>query len=413
MTLAAILTQWNAPTKSPTNLNPTQDNEVRRCISSPIQSEDYCTGGAQITQQVLEPRGGSSNLADEFFGNSLVFINDTFLAAGTNGSGFGVQLYYKPENSVTWDHYATLFEEDQRYFGYSIAASKDANTLLIGSPSASETGGIVYVVEPTKQYWDIVTTIYSGDATDFGSEVAMNEDVIAIGSPDSDKVFIYGKDERFGWIPKETISSTEKGTGFGSSISLSGGILVVGAPLEGVGGAAYVYAKSDSGFVMQGPPLTVRDISPGDNFGAKVSISGCTIAVSIPNDTTTASNGTGSVRIFNYDALYDFWSADQIIESTEEVAGVFGECIAMEGDNLLVGSSRGGTYGTLTHFVKRNNVWKQQSVIVNPAPADDGLQFGCGLAVSGTTALVGAKGSEQGTPGRFYVVDLCPDDESI
>ncbi len=438
-------------------------------------------GEVEIKQQIFVPRSGNNLLMNANFGHSLAFINDNILAAGTDGSepGAGVHIFFKSQNMNVYDHFQTIYGDQQNLvnnkFGYSLATSKNTNTLVVGAPARNAsavkvdcaqqwcdlcswsaidstpcgerldsivqssagdvdqikqqimttgacisdeicnelvTAGGVYIYEPTGSLWERVSIITSDDPS-FGSVVAMDEGVIAIGSPDQDKVTIYEKNGDSWTLIETKVSPTTNGVRFGASLSLSGGTLVVGAPLDDVGGVAYVYAKSARSFVLQGQPLVPRDISPGDKFGEKVSVSGCTVAVSSSRDVTASTTALGSIRIFNYDPNLDFYSLDQIVETTEEVTGVFPECFVMEGNNLLVGSFRGRSSGILTHFIRRNNVWTQKSVMSNPheeAGFAAGV-FGCGLTISDNTALVGAKGTEQGPPGSFFVADLCLDDE--
>ena len=278
-----------------------------------------------------------------------------------------------------------------------------------------DNSGVVYVFEPTGKEWKKVGVITSKEPS-FGSAIAMEDNVIAIGSPDEDKVHIYEKVESQHWIPLETHSSS-KGGRFGASLSMSEGTLIVGAPNEGIGGAAYVYTKSARGFAEQGRPLAVQDLSRGDNFGHHVSVSECTLAVSAKE----------SVRIFNYDASSDFWVQDQniipfwvqdgvIVQTEQEVDGFFGECLVMEGDNLLIGSSSSGAAGTVTHFTKANNVWTQHEVVSHPTNQNGNAGvFGCGVALLDRTALIGTEGSLQGSQlaGSFFISDLCPDDEPV
>mmetsp|Transcript_16589 Transcript_16589/g.23465 ORF Transcript_16589/g.23465 Transcript_16589/m.23465 type:complete len:844 (+) Transcript_16589:69-2600(+) len=442
---------------------------------------DECLEEPKIRQQLFIPRGGENPVNINFGHSVAFINDNILAAATDgSGSDAGVHIYFR-DNLNLYAHNQSIFDGDeQSLFGHSIAASKKTNTLVVGAPSLSRrdeevdcvqewcelcswsefdstpcgerldvivqqssngneeeikqqimssgrcivdvicndviSQGKVFVYEPKGSLWEQAGMITSDDPS-FGSVVAIEGDIIAIGSPDEDKVRIYEKDDN-SWILIDTKSPPSQtiGARFGSSLSLSEGILVIGAPLDGIGGAAYVYARSFGRFVQQEPALLSRDINPGDNFGEKVSVSGCTIAVSSSNAKTASAIGTGVIRIFNYDPLVDLYREYQIIEPIEEVDGVFPECLVMEENNLLVGSSGGGSFSTgiVTHFVRRNSGWTQQAVIPNPLVEAGGSAaggFGCGMSISESTALVGAKGTEQGRPGSFVVADLCPEAE--
>jgi len=117
------------------------------------------------------------------------------------------------------------------------------------------------IYEPTGSAWERVSILTSDDPS-FGSVVAMDEGVIAIGSPYQDKVTIYEKTGN-SWTLLETKVSPATGVKFGASLSLSGGALVIGAPLDSVGGVAYVYARSARSFVPLGQPLVKRHFTRG------------------------------------------------------------------------------------------------------------------------------------------------------
>mmetsp|Transcript_22623 Transcript_22623/g.36959 ORF Transcript_22623/g.36959 Transcript_22623/m.36959 type:complete len:822 (+) Transcript_22623:105-2570(+) len=486
--------RWDAPTQSP--MLP-----AATCIIESL-AEEKCLEEPQIRQQLFVPRGGSS-LVNINFGHSVVFINYNIIAAATDGSGSdaGVHIYFRDSLNL-YSHHQSIYDgNEQNLFGYSLAATRKTNTLVVGAPAKARSEeevkcvqewceickwstldstpcgerldiivqqssngdeetvkqqimasgrcvaevncnevvqqGKVFVYQPTEKSWNQVGTITSDDPS-FGSVVAIEEDIIAIASPGEDNVKIYERNGQasaitavgvvteglgianralIGWTLTDTITPPSRNSGvkFGSSLSLSEGILVIGAPLDSVGGVAYVYKRSGGSFIPLGRPLAPRDVIKGDNFGDQVSVSGCTVAVSSRNAETAF--GTGSIKIFNYNPDLDLYSPDQIVEPMEEVAGVFPECLVMQDNNLLVGSSGAGSSSTgiLTHFVRRSSGWTQQSVKPNPLQAGGFSAgfFGCGLSISDSTALVGAKGTEQGRPGSLSVFDLCPDDELI
>ena len=70
---------------------------------------------------------------------------------------------------------------------------------------------------------------------------------------------------------------------FGSSVSVSGDYIVVGAkwddPVPNNSGAAYVFKKDANGTVTRIASIHADDAQDGDEFGASVSISGRTIVV--------------------------------------------------------------------------------------------------------------------------------------
>ena len=75
---------------------------------------------------------------------------------------------------------------------------------------------------------------------------------------------------------------------FGSSVSSSGNMVVVGVPgHDGYKGAAYVYKLNGTAWELAGE-LTAADGAQSDMFGQSVSISGNTIVVGAPEYSATS-----------------------------------------------------------------------------------------------------------------------------
>lgn len=164
-------------------------------------------------------------------------------------------------------------------FGYSIAFS--GNTLAVGAPGEESS------------------------ATGVNGNQADNS------APDSGAVYIFTYDNNTGWSQQAYIkaSNTEEGDQFGSSVSLSGDTLIVGAPFEDgtrdnpddnsrlQSGAAYVFTRDGSSNWSQQAYLKPntfinQDVSNGNNFGSSLFISGDTVVISSPHQ---SDGGTGVV----------------------------------------------------------------------------------------------------------------------
>ncbi len=92
---------------------------------------------------------------------------------------------------------------------------------------------------------------------------------------------------------------------FGTSVSISGNTVVVGAPDANVGsnnnqGAAYVFTESGSGWtnMTQTAKLTASDGAAGDYFGHSVSISGNTVVVGALDATVGSHSQQGAAYVF-------------------------------------------------------------------------------------------------------------------
>ena len=285
---------------------------------------------------------------------------------------------------------------------------------------------------------------------DFGSEVALYENTLVIaareesggatgvGADQSDNslsaagaVYVFVRSSS-GWTQEAYIKSPSTGLAdrFGSSISIWGDTLVVGAREEdsnarGVGGdpndnsavdsgAAYVYVRSDSTWSLQAY-LKASNADPGDQFGCAVSVNGDRLVVGadkeasraheVNGDQTSNFNPTsGAAYVFLRDG--DQWAQEAYLKASNSGrSDLFGNAVALHGDTLVVGAflENGGARGVNGNqadnsanaagaayvFVRSDSGWNQEAYLKasNPGVGD---QFGFKVACWGDTVVVGS-----------------------
>jgi hypothetical protein len=181
--------------------------------------------------------------------------------------------------------------------------------------------------------------------------------------------------------------------GFGFSVSLSGDTLVVGAPYVSIGdnggeGAAYVFTRTGDTWTQ------VQKLEPDDgtsnfNFGWSVALSGSTALISSPVAPVGDNILQGKAYVFTDDG--GSWSQAQTLVADDGSEGsTFGESVAIDGTTAVIGASgTNGYFGAAYVFDGSGGTWTQTGELV----PDDGMAtefFGLSVAVSGSTALVGA-----------------------
>jgi hypothetical protein len=247
----------------------------------------------------------------------------------------------------------------------------------------------------------------------FGESVAVSGDTMVVGAPASASLVKSGSAYVFVrtggvWIQQAKLVANDAGASqvFGSSVTIQGNIVVVGAPGdEGRIGAAYVFIRI-GGIWTQHAKLTASDGLPGDNLGWSVAISGTRVAVGAPY---TPDRGvfSGSVYIFEIGALG--WA--QIIKLTAfDGAAIdhFGTSVALEGETLVVGApdanAPASNSGAAYVLVHTGLLWFPSKLTATDAEADG--RFGQSVAISGNTVVIGApSGGMVPHNGRAYVVD--------
>ncbi len=286
------------------------------------------------------------------FGSSVALSGDTLAISSpryddyfNNDYGSVYIFRRKGRNWVEEDQIKAFFNDDGDLFGTSVALS--GNTLAVGAyrEDSDATGvggseidnsvvdsGAVFVFRRRGSRWmkDAYIKAFNTDAYDeFGYSVALSGDTLAVGAPledsqatgvdggqndnsatDSGAVYIYRR-RGINWIQEAYIkaSNTDAGDRFGSSLSLSGDILAIGAHSEdsgasGIGGdqsnnsandsgAVYVFQRSDEGWTQKAY-IKASNTSVGDSFGANLALSDGTLAVSAHLEDSSANGPDGS-----------------------------------------------------------------------------------------------------------------------
>ena len=168
------------------------------------------------------------------------------------------------------------------------------NVIVAGCPNAFQYGSTFLYVKPASGWNKIGITptarlVGSGDFGGGGQQVAISGNTVA--STTGASAFVFVKPSS-GWANmNETATLTDaNATNDLYAVSVSGGAVVVGdsAQLVGVNpfqGAAFVFLKPSSGWKNLTTPnaeLTANDGNIGDNLGTSVAVSGGTVVAGAP-----------------------------------------------------------------------------------------------------------------------------------
>jgi nucleoside-specific outer membrane channel protein Tsx len=221
-----------------------------------------------------------------------------------------------------------------------------------------------------------------------------------------------------GWSQQAELSGSDgsPGSGFGISVAVDGGTAVVGARTNGPNssqGAAYVFIES-GGTWSQQAKLTASDGEALDQFGQSVAVSGSTIVVGAPHHpflppgNGPAGNGLGVAYVFVENG--GEWSQQAELEASDGAAGEnFGCSVAVSGSTAVVGAADhtvgpNQDQGAVYVFAPSGGTWTQQAELTaSDGGAND--EFGNSVAVSSSMAVVGAPGHWVGSNelGAAYV----------
>jgi uncharacterized protein (TIGR03437 family) len=290
-------------------------------------------------------------------------------------------------------------------FGQSVAIS--GNTAVVGASWEGGLIGAAYIYVFAGGTWGQTAKLTASDGVNgdqFGSSVSLDGQTVIIGAP-----FNSGQGAAYvftgsgsSWTQQAKLTAPDEAAGaqFGISVGVSGTTAVVGASASASGeGSAYVFTAS-AGAWSQQAKLTAADATSGDQFGVSVSISGTTVVAGAP--VNAASQGAAYVFIGSGTA----WTQQAKLTSADAAAGDrFGAAVAVSGDSVLAGApSKGGTFtaiGAAYTFARTGSTWNQQ---VKLESSDGGGAFGYSVALSGTTAIVGEIDDSQLIGAAFLFV---------
>jgi hypothetical protein len=167
--------------------------------------------------------------------------------------------------------------------------------------------------------------------------------------------------------------------------------------------AAVVATSSPVAAETQLAELTINPGAPNDGFGDSVAFSGNTAVVGVP--------GLGGACVFTFNG--DTWAqtAELIPSGVAGSAGeLLGISVALSGNTAIVGApfhrvGRGSAPGAAYVFTNSGGTWTQTARLIASDGANEDL-FGISVALSGTTAIVGANSHQVGTnshQGAAYV----------
>jgi hypothetical protein len=267
-----------------------------------------------------------------------------------------------------------------------------------------------------------------------GTSVAISGDTIVVGAasatvgsnPDQGAAYLFVK-PRSGWadgtqIAKLTASDGAASNNFGSSVAISDGTVVVGAPDVTVTGnldqgAAYVFVRPRSGWAdaTQTAKLTASGGTTFDLLGTSVAISGDTVAAGAPGATVTGNASQGAAYVF-VRPRSGWADATQTAKLTASGGGpedLLGSSVAIDGDTIAAGApsppvAQHPDLGAVYVFVRPRSGWADATDTAKLTASDivSGENFGLSVAISGGTVVAGAPDATVGGNLEQGAVDV-------
>jgi hypothetical protein len=278
-------------------------------------------------------------------------------AWGDDSSTGSAYLYQKNDSTGLWEAKQKLTSSDRAVndqFGRSLSLSGDVaivSAYLDDDRGDSSGSAYVYQKNSSTGLWEQKQKLTASDgvANDrFGSSVSVSGDVAIIGAyqDDSSKgsAYLYEKNGSSGlWERKQKLTASDGAASdlFGWSASVSGNVAIIGAYVKDSSkGAAYLYEKNDSSGVWeQKQKLTASDGAANDQFGYSVSVSGNVAIVSALLDDDMGSD-SGAAYLYQKNSSTGLWEEKQKLTASDGApSDNFGVSVSVSGNVVIVGAS--------------------------------------------------------------------------
>jgi|CXWL01.1.fsa_nt_gi hypothetical protein len=289
---------------------------------------------------------------------------------------------------------------------------QDGCDLLYGS---SQDCNVNQVPDECDTVWQYTQRIMASDPEEqdyFGGSIAIDGDTLVVGawnegntgqgSGNADghgAAYVYAR-QNDGWVQqaKLTASDAEQGDFFGSSVSISGDVIAVGASGKRASGyrsgAAYVFERQGALWAEQAKVMAA-DIDDDALFGYATVLRGGTLVVGAPyDDEFTVSNG--AVYIFHRVGP-DWVQQTKFGGSRPRDFAHFGYSLSMDGDQLAVATANAEAAYL---FEEQAGTWIEKERLTAPKP---GERFGGPVYLHGDTFVVAAPGYYYDSVGVIYV----------
>ncbi|WP_419948250.1 choice-of-anchor B family protein [Candidatus Palauibacter sp.] len=287
-------------------------------------------------------------------------------------------------------------------FGRGVAVSSDQ--VLIAESGGPTSTGVVYVYEKGPDGWTISTELAPYAAEEggsFGTSLSVDGDRMLVGAPGAAYVFERNGDA---WEEVAALRPADlpEGVGFGAIGAIAGDVAFVTAmgqpsrqnPGGGAAGRVYVFERGDSGWTEAGS-IASPEAAEGDRFGTAILTDGGSAAIGAPGASVGSANRAGAVYFFSRGDDGAWTAAPEALTAPDasENAG-FGGTLAGEdtesGFRLLVGAAGAGGVGIAYAFMADGDTWTPAGRLFPPVVGGGGGgRFGGGGGFATAFASVG------------------------
>lgn len=301
------------------------------------------------------------------FGTSIAIAGELALIGAPGRDSLTGVVYVYRRTGTSWGSAGTVTASDARRgdrFGASMGVT--GNQVIIGAPGRGRNVGLAYLFSMDSGALREVARLVPSDTTQnlrSGTSVAVAGDHAFVGAPGTDRaagaVFQFHRDSTGRWSEQMVLRAFDRSNNaqFGASLVMDNGELWIGSPFaDQFEGRIYRLKRGTTGTSWADmTKLGIAGLERGAGFGRTMTVAGGIAVVGVPGD----EQGAGSARVFERAAAGTFTDRGRIVSAQVSLpaitagrrncesgtAATFG-CRDVDLLSFLPISAIGGTRGT-------------------------------------------------------------------
>ena len=283
----------------------------------------------------------------------------------------------------------SAIDTNARTITYSIAG-KDATSFVVDTTS----GVVTFKVAPDYEQKKLYTFIAMAN-----NGTSISYQTITINIKDLFNPF---------QIAKISAKVPKASSFFGGSISMSGNYIVIGASKEDTdainAGVVHLFKKDINNDINEIATIKIDSGSSGDNFGSSVSIDGEYIIIGASGESSSGYD-KGSAYLYKISSDDKVSKIAKLSASDAEDWDGFGRSVSINAKSIVIGTEEADS-AYLFKIAPDDSV--TQTAIIIGDDTQDYDRFGYSTAIYKNKILIGAKDSSRGS-GSVYLFEITPD----
>ncbi len=231
----------------------------------------------------------------------------------------------------------------------------------------------------------------------FGTSIDIHQDFLIIGAKftdvagnqDSGVAYIFHKSEDWAQVAKLSAADAQANAWFGNAVAIGSGFALVGSPFYASSkGAVYIFEVPPSGWQDTAENRKLTGEADGDQFGISMAVSEDLLIVGAPK------KGEGVAYIYKRECQQGScdWQLVQRLQSSHTGSSDnFGSNVDIDSQSAIVGAWNQPSKGAAYIFMNTASTWIETAKLhdmLSPSELQNGGEFGFGVAIFGTLALV-------------------------